>query len=99
MPRAARLKDEDALIAVALKSLHPRKDPIVHCVRNILLAPKIFFRGLNRRMPEQKLYLFKIPAGLLKSFPTIIAISRAGTIDYSRSPTFPRTGLKESKQR
>jgi hypothetical protein len=29
-----------------------------------LLAAQVFFRGLDRRAPEQKLYLFEIPAGL-----------------------------------
>jgi hypothetical protein len=51
-----------------LKSLHPRKDAIVHGVRNILLASQVFFRGLNRGVPEQKLYLLKIPSRLAAQF-------------------------------
>jgi hypothetical protein len=69
MPWAtSRTEKKDGLVTVALKFLDPRKDPIVHGVRNILLASRVFFRGLNRGVPEQKLYLFKIPAGFPAQF-------------------------------
>jgi hypothetical protein len=68
MPRESPEQMKDALVAVALKFLHSRKDPIVHGVRNILLASQVFFRGLNRGVPEQKLYLFKIATGLPAQF-------------------------------
>jgi hypothetical protein len=67
MPPVARHR-KDALVAIALKSLHSRKDPIVHRVRNILLAAQVFFRRLNRGVPEQKLYLLKIASGLPAQF-------------------------------
>jgi hypothetical protein len=59
---------KDSLAAVALKFLDSRKDPIVHGVHNVLLATEVFFRGLDGRMPQQKLYLFEIPAGLAAQF-------------------------------
>jgi hypothetical protein len=59
---------KDALLAVALKFLDSRKDPIVHGVRYVLLASEVFFRGLDGRMPQQKLYLFEIAAGLPAQF-------------------------------
>ena len=67
MPPVARHR-KGALVAIALKSLHSRKDPIVHGVRYVLLASEVFFRGLDGRMPQQKLYLFEIAAGLPAQF-------------------------------
>jgi len=58
------MNEKTLLLAVALKSLDSRKDPIVHGVRNVLLAPQVFFRRLDGRMPQQKLDLFEIAAGL-----------------------------------
>jgi hypothetical protein len=46
-----------------LKFLDSRKDPIVHRVHNVLLTPEVFFRCLDRGVPQEKLYLFEIPAG------------------------------------
>ena len=63
-----QLREKTALVAVALKFLHSRKDPIVHGIRNILLASQVFFRGLNRGVPEQKLYLLEIAAGFPAQF-------------------------------
>jgi hypothetical protein len=59
---------KDALIAIVLKFLDSRKDPIVHRIHNVLLATEVFFRGLDRRVPQQKLYLFEIPSGLPAQF-------------------------------
>jgi hypothetical protein len=59
---------KDALLAVALKFLDSGKDPIVHGVHNVLLTAEVFFRGLDGRMPQQKLYLLEIPAGLAAQF-------------------------------
>jgi hypothetical protein len=61
-------QNEDALLAVALKFLDSRKDAIVHGVRNVLLTAEVFFRRLDGRMPQQKLYLLEIPAGLAAQF-------------------------------
>ncbi len=69
MPREASTKQrKNALVAVALKFLDSRKDPIVHCIHNVLLATEVFFRGLDRGVPQQKLYLFEIPSGLSAQF-------------------------------
>jgi hypothetical protein len=51
-----------------LKFLHSRKDAIVDGVHNVLLASEVFFRGLDRGVTQQKLYLFEIPAGLPAQF-------------------------------
>jgi hypothetical protein len=61
-------QNKDALLAVALKFLDSRKDPIVHGVHNVLLTAEVFFRRLDGRMPQQKLDLFEIPAGLPAQF-------------------------------
>ena len=53
-----QLREKTALVAVALKFLHSRKDPIVHCVRNILLVSQVFFRGLNRGVPFDQTPLY-----------------------------------------
>jgi hypothetical protein len=63
MPRAARRTEKGALVAVALEFLHSRKYAIVHRVHNVLLTAEISFRGLDRGVPQQKLYLFEIPYG------------------------------------
>lgn len=42
-----QLKKEGALLAIGLKSLDSRKDPIVHRVHNVLLTTEVFFRGLD----------------------------------------------------
>jgi hypothetical protein len=46
-----------------LEFLYSRKYPIVDRVHDVLLAPEILFRGLDRGVPQKKLYLFEIPAG------------------------------------
>jgi hypothetical protein len=61
-------RKKDALVSVALKFLNSHKDPIVHGILNILLSSQVFFRGLNRGVPEQKFYLFEIPSGLPAQF-------------------------------
>src|ERR1035437_2973918 len=60
VPRGQTQKD--ALFAVALELFYSRKYSIVDRVRNVLLAAEVSFRGLDRGVPEQKLYLFEIPS-------------------------------------
>jgi hypothetical protein len=38
---------KNALLAIALKFLDSRKDPIVHGVHNVLLTAEVFFRRLD----------------------------------------------------
>ncbi len=61
-------QNKDALLAGALNFLDSRKDAIVHGVRYVLLTAEIFFRGLDRGVPEQKLYLLEISSGLAAQF-------------------------------
>src|SRR5208283_3991991 len=69
MPREASTEQrKDALVAAALKSLHSRKDAIVHGIHNVLLATEVFFRRLDRGVPQQKLDLFEISARLPAQF-------------------------------
>jgi hypothetical protein len=66
---------KNALLAIALKFLDPRKDAIVHRVHDVLLTAEVFFGGLDGGMPQQKLYLLEIPAGLAAQFrarPTLM---------------------------
>jgi hypothetical protein len=41
------MNEKTLLLAVALKSLDSRKDPIVHGVHDVLLTAEVFFRRLD----------------------------------------------------
>jgi hypothetical protein len=61
-------REKSALVAVALKSLDSCKDAIVHRVHDVLLATKVFFRGLDGSVAQQKLYLLELASGLAAQF-------------------------------
>jgi hypothetical protein len=54
-------QNKDALLAVALKFLDSRKDPIVHGVRNVLLTAEVFFRRLDGRNAPAEIVFARDP--------------------------------------
>ena len=54
---------------------------VIDCNRNLLLGPKITFRRLNRRMPQQKFDLLEIATALAAELDT-------GSAQVRRSSTY-----------